>query len=286
MDWEKAKNYTIIFLLLLDLFLGALVLMERDQYVMDAKKTKAIVDLLELNNIHVKTEVPRVYRPMYRLAMSSYTADEGELIEVFFPEMEPERIVYPDKIINQIGNSVLTIQNGFISFDCPQGMGDLVLLNSEALNDQNAVKLTNKFISGMGDNFSRFSFDRVFPIEDGYLIQYYQKFSDYYVFTNFVEFIVTNNGIIRVDCVYSDPLGNIGQEMEICSADEALLNFMQQSKSAYGDRSMNVTKIDLVYMLQEGTAMASDSLKASPYYRIEMENLESPFMISAYINLN
>ncbi|MDR3239052.1 MAG: hypothetical protein LBT44_03070 [Clostridiales bacterium] len=280
MDWDKAKNLTILFLVLLNLFLGAFVYTSRNRFTLDARQLKAIEDLLDRNSIHYQEAmIPKSYAPKRPLLMSKYEYDDEELLNRFFlhPE-EARRFDEPDNKTEYIcQDQVLTLQNGYISFDNPKGTGPM-----DSFDEAAAVRACENFLPSLGREIAQFKLDGVdwASGENGFRVQYCQVYERNILYTNFVTFLVTEMGITQIDCQYSAPLGFSGKPVEICSSDEALLNFTQQLRSAT-DQEAVITRVDLVYYQAEGSGTSS---KATPYYRIMVEHLDAPFLINAYIN--
>jgi hypothetical protein len=280
MDWEKAKNLTVIFLVILNLFLGSFLYLERNRYVMDAERVKDIEDVLAKNNILLnKLSIPRSYPPQKPLFMSGYSNDAEEWLAIFFPGLTDILISEePDRTVYSSGQQTLTLQNGYASFDNPQGT------DTTDLTQAAVIRACDTFLRGMGDEISRFQFDSIFVDGDGYRVQYCQKYKGTVISTNFVMFMVTRFGIVQVDCQFSEPIGFAGKPMAICAADEALLIFTRRFISAYGARQATVSHMDLVYSQREGSAQDGITLKATPYYRVFVDQLDAPFTINAYLN--
>ena len=279
MDWDKAKTLTIVFLLFLDAFLGISIYLERDKYYIDTQQFNKITELLKKNDIYLNTSDLPSHRPLQQLSMSSYKYDETEIINMLFtePKNVRQRDELDGKTVFLSGDQTLTIQNGFITFDCPSGTNDIELSQETALAE------ANRFIEGLGE-ISDFIFDSCFIDEEGWRIQFCNKYKDYIIYTNYVEFLVTNKGIVQIDCIYSRPKGFFGLPAELCSVDEALLHFMQHFKDAYENRPAEVIKVDLVYYQKEGSVTDNASLTALPHYRITVGGFEQPFLINAYLN--
>ncbi|MDR1559733.1 MAG: two-component system regulatory protein YycI [Clostridiales bacterium] len=278
MDWDKAKTLTIAFLLLLDAFLGYSLYRERNRYYMDVRQAGIITELLAENDIRLETAIPRSYQPMRQLSMSGYEYDENELLGMFFDDpLDAVRMDELDKTIYVSQGRQLTLQNGFMTFDRLSG-DDKIELSAET-----AITEAREFLKGMGE-ISDFELDSVFIDDEGCRVRFCQKYRDRVIYTNFIEFLVTERGVVQIDCIYSRPKGYSGQLTELCAVDEALLHFMQSYKDAYNDRPADVIKIDLVYYQKEGSIHDSASLTAVPYYRIEVEGFERPFLINAYLN--
>jgi len=280
MDWNKAKTLTIVFLLFLNAFLGFSIYLDRNKYNLSVQQLRAITELLSKNDIGLKTSIPRSYKPMRQLSMSRYEYGETEeLLAMFFTyPASAERLDDEyDKVIYRSNEQTLTLQNGYITFDCPAGTNDI------ELNANTATAEALRFLKGK-DEFTAFVPDGVFMSEEGCRLTFCQKYQNYIIYTNFIEFLITEKGIVQIDCIYSVPKGYFGQPAKICGVDEAMLHFMQYYKDAYKDQHADISKIDLVYYQKEGSTKDNDSLTAVPHYRISVEGFERPFLINAYLN--
>jgi hypothetical protein len=279
MNWNKAKTHTITFLVILNCFLLALVFAERNKYNMDSRQTKAIIELLNRNNIQVTADIPTSFQPMKQLAMSNYDYDLDVLLDLFFPGAPLSEIIESsdeDKMSYAWEDMVLTIQNGYISCFNPSGDGKMPLLGEEAAEER-----CLKFLKTMPYEFPQFTLDNIISYSDGYIFQYYQVYKGNVIIRNKVEMTVTELGIVQVDCTYSKPIGFTGNATEICSPDEALLNVMQRIKSYFGNNEVSIGRIDLVYSQEKGKALEMASL--IPVYRVYVEE-DDPFLLNAYTN--
>jgi len=289
MDWNKAKTLTIVFLLLLNAFLGFLIYLERDTYNLDARRVETIIYLLEKNNIVMdpSVTVPRSYRPLPQLSMNAFFYDEQELLEMFFTDLSRvrEAVREFDRDTNIVTRRVfetidqqqrLTEQNGFISFDCSSGTNQIEITRETVLEE------AHRFLANMGE-VSSFQLDSVFIDAEGARVRFCQIYNGNIIFTNFVEFWITEKGITRIDCTFSRPIGFINPPINLVAADEVLLHFMQFYMDAFDDRPAEILRIDLVYYQNEGSLI--DSVKAEPHYRIVVRGLERHFLFNAYLNL-
>jgi hypothetical protein len=149
------------------------------------------------------------------------------------------------------------------------------------LSRETALSLCDSFIK---EHYPHFIQDFVLPISGGFRLYYRELYREHLVYSNFIDFWVTENGITRVEMQYGEVTDYAGPSLEICSTDEALLTFIQRVRSIWPERPIEITRMDLVYYQEEIRARENAALRASPYYRIFIEDNEVPFMINAYTN--
>jgi len=269
MNWDKAKNYTILFLALLNVFLGALIVAGRRDYRLDAAQLRDIKAVLDRADIGLNAPIPVSYSPMRQLALARYEYDYDTLIGLFFSRPnEVDRSDGPDKTVFRLDEVVLSVQrDGYITFDDLNGMGE-----PASFDEDSAKALCDGFVSKMSKSMPGLKFDSCVFEQDagGYRIFYRQAYKNTVIYTNFMEFLVTDNGVTQMDCFYDKPLGFSGASMEICSPDVALLDFVKQITGYYGNQeySVSISRIDIVYNQEGGSAQDYESLRATPFYRI------------------
>ncbi len=121
--------------------------------------------------------------------------------------------------------------------------------------------------------------------EEGYLrLSYKQMYNDYLIYGNFIDFLVTGNGIWQVEMQYGEVL-NAEDPREICAPDEALLSFIQHLRFLQESRPVIIDGMDLIYYQEEFSAQEDAELSAVPYYRVFIQDNYVPFLINAYTNV-
>lgn len=276
MLWERAKNLTILFFAVINVLLAVFLYAESGRYTLSQEQERAIYQVLAQNKVSLSYfKMIRQFSPMKYLTVSGYHYDTDALLSLLFDDPasvtgreERGRTVYED------GTARLVISNGYISYDNPTGYGRVT--SREA-----AINLCGEFIK---QNYPNFQLDGTFVLEDGLRLCYREMYQEYVVYANFIEFLVTDNGIVQIDMQYGAVKGFSGSMHEICAPDEALLTFLQRIRQLYGDTPLLIKKMDIVYNQDEFSVQENVTLPVAPYYRIFIENQDIPFMVNAITN--
>ena len=274
MLWERAKTLCIIFFLLLNIALAFLHYNESKQYVLTPEQERLVYQMLRQNQINIYCRLIHEYPPMRPLSVSDYQYDMDALISLLFDE--PHEVVDIQTSAEEEyydGTARLTLSNGYITYDCPDGFKPRA--NVSVLGMDEAVMLCDTFVQQYDTNFVLDASGMV-DLADGWRIPYRENFQKSIVHTNFIEFLVTEKGIEQIDMQYRPLHGFTGPAQAICSPDEALLTFIQHVRVLYNDTPVIIKNMDLVYY--------QDKAQALPYYRIFIESQEVPFLINAYTN--
>jgi hypothetical protein len=273
----------LLFFVLLNIFLVFFLYQERRRYTLSPEQDQAIFSVFTQNRISGYSRLIRQYPPMRPLAVSGFDYDMDALLAMFFPfaSDSPEHESSPNRDVYTHGDARLVISNGYISYDNIHGLGERL----DILNRETALLTGDAFIAR---HYPHYVQDYVLAVPEGFRIFYRERYRDYIIHSNFIELLVTENGITQVDMQYGIVLEFSGLPREICSPDEALLTFIQRIRSIRPDMPVLITHMDLVYYKEEIRSRAHDTsvgLNASPYYRIFIEDNEVPFKINAYTNV-
>ena len=117
MDTKLAKNYTIIFLVILNLILFIIGFLLEEKYKITKEQQNTIISYLEKENIKIYTDIPKNYEPMPQISMKKTKNDDLSLQKIFFDNSS--NLIRTEKFENTIfkeGNKTLTINNLFIYF--------------------------------------------------------------------------------------------------------------------------------------------------------------------------
>lgn len=280
MLWERAKNLTLLFFLLINIVLAFFLQADRSRYNVSQEQERAIIEVLKENKISLYSKMIRQFPPMRALTVSGNYYDINALLALFFGDPEKlERLNEPGKEAYVNGDALLVISNGYISYENPSGLEGF---QTNPADREAAIRLCNDFIT---QNYPDYQLEETSAItdEDGLRLCYRQVFKNYIMYANFIEFLVTENGITRIDMKYGEVQDFSGLTQDICSPDEALLTFVQHSRIIYGDTPLLI-KMDIVYDQEEFSTQEHVPLQATPYYRIYVDNQEVPFMVNAYKN--
>ena len=276
MEWERAKNYILIFLVLLNAALGAVLFLESQRYTLSADHERNIFAVLAQNNINMYISPIRRFPPMRHLHISGFYYDEYALIAMLFPD--PLQVVQIDAEFSQFEDaySRLIISNGFVSYEN--------LIPRTATNNLPPLEITDTFIM---QNFPDFELDTVWrmPNDEGVRITYRQKYRDHFIYTNFVELLV-HEGLIRmIDMQFGQVQGHSGTPRAIASSDEALLTFVQRVQFMAETEPWFITRMDIAYFQEyEISDQPGATYSVVPFYRIFVQGDDRAFLINAFTN--
>lgn len=278
MDWKKAKNYTIIFLLLLNIMLLVLNIIKYNKYGLSPNQEKSIISVLEKNNITIEADIPSSFTPLPQLELKNSPFDALELQKIFFSDNKNlKRTEEFEKTIFSLENETLTINSNnatYVNNNKKEGF---------TLDEKSAVKLADSYATKIGETFSSLSLTKTTVAEKYISVEYDADYMEKKLFNNSVIFKVNSDGSVSCSFSYFEPMQFTGEKTDICSADEALFSFYKGIKDNFpnGEESIKIVKIDLGYYSDE--YLDGDSqLTAVPHYRIYVDGVDQPYYINAY----
>ncbi|MCL2564844.1 MAG: hypothetical protein FWE24_03410 [Defluviitaleaceae bacterium] len=285
MEWSKAKDIVIVFLVLLNIMLGVILLIGSGRYTLSAEQERNIVEILETNNISINTQIIRRFNPMRMLELSPGVIDDYKMKEVFFGTT--------DNIITDEWGNIRTHDHGNDRLIVFQNM---VIFESGNFNEfreidfASARQISDDFLASLGDMARGFTLD-IDPYFNGneIIIEYRQQFEGTIIYNNYFLFAIDNYGIRRVEHSHNMPIGFSASANELFSTDEVLFSFLQAMRVESLDRPRRIIeKMDIVYF------MDPDDLElgiAYPYFRIYYREYTSDGtyvtrlrMVNAYLN--
>jgi len=281
MNWEKAKTLTIVFLLLINVFLAILVYYSGHKYTMTAVHDTAIRQYMSRNGVSLNASIPRNFKPMAVLRMKPSQYDDTALAHAVFGS------------IDDVGSSVSDGQPVYDrgSEELRVGGDSFTYINTlpsdgYILTYDDAVNICEEFLSKHEKILGRYVFDRIRETRDGYSVIFCGKFRDRLIGSNTLVFNVTAGGISRISGVYNAPVDIKGEAREIISPNEAMYLFVEEKNFIFDEDEVIVDGVDLVYYLAERATDSSILTSATPYYRILFfvgeDSDEAQIMINAY----
>ncbi|MCL2187826.1 MAG: hypothetical protein FWC16_02200 [Defluviitaleaceae bacterium] len=277
MEWERAKSLLILFFIALNIVLAGFLFLENRRYTLRSENERVIRSVLAQHDVSLSADMIRRFAPMRALRVSGYYYNEDELLAIFF--QNPEAVTRTDAVLGGAefykDASQLVINNGLITYFNPYGLHVTV----------------EEFISRHFPNFQRDAFFNP-QDEEGVRITYRQVYRGYVLYSNFIEFLVTDAGIIEVDMRFGIVQGWDGPARPLFGPDEILITFLQVYRQRIqpfrDDRHTVIWHMDIVYFHEfENTSDERDSTHLTmPFYRIFVEGLDLPFLINAYMNVS
>ncbi|MCL2400959.1 MAG: hypothetical protein FWC91_14615 [Defluviitaleaceae bacterium] len=286
MQWDRAKNFMLIFFGLVNILLAALIHYETNEHILSRERENAIHAVFAQNNISMRYPIPRQFAPMRALQVASYNYDIDRLLYIFFPPHAEIKITTDSNRYEFTWEDlrlVISMATGYIAFDSGQSL--------EGMPNKNAaIALTQTFIQEHYPGF-RLDIQSTRIVRQGLRIFYRQEYQGNLIDINFVEFLVIGEGndlsIAQVDIQYNAPLGFAYMPQELVGPDEALLTFVQHMRR-HNDMSVVITHMDIAYFPPPSGLRAIyipyTPIYLEPFYRIFIEGREEPFRINAYTN--
>lgn len=275
MDWGKAKNYTIIFLIILNLFLLLCNLWFNKRYVLTESQIESIKSILSTRGIELDSEIPVEYKPMIQINLENCVYDTDYLQKIFFDGKDDiKRTSEFEKTILTADDEKVTIFSDYVEFE--KEKADF----SNGFNEDEVLKFCRGYIDRIGDFYEGFELRCVEKRGTAVVIEYNQLYRGYDIFNNFVIINAEQNGKISIKLKYFPIKNMYGNAVDICSADEALFIFSDKAKEACNSDKINITNVEKGYYFDDFEK--DDSVVSVPYYRIEVAQRDTPFFVNAY----
>lgn len=243
MDWERAKKFCFLFLIVLNIFLFIGINIFGNKYELDFESKKAILDLLEKNNLEFGGELKKL-SPKRNMNVNDYKFDFDDLKKILL-NFDVKNIK-----LNVFDN------NGF---DCSFKL-------KKKLELKEIKKTCNEIVAQI--NFladANFVLDN---IKNNFLV-YYDRYDGFFLMDNFIDIKVDDNYEIKIKCRYKKINGFVGDKFEICSPDLVLYEFIK-CEDVIKKEPKVINKFELVYKLKDD--FKKNFLIAEPVYLIIYNN--------------
>ncbi|MFV0315069.1 MAG: two-component system regulatory protein YycI [Anaerotignum sp.] len=278
MEWEGAKRFVIVLLVVLNAILAGLNISQGQKNTMTAAQEKAIFEVLSQNGITMYTNLKTDKDPMYRFEANVPSYAKEDLEATIF-DGEKTRVSLGTQILYKTDTKTLVLEGDrgtFTDATIQRGLGELVREDAIEIAEQNMEK--------MKDLFGDYKLNYVSEGEDGWVVEFCSTLQEEVIFSNEVTFFVSNMGVYQIDFTYCEITGTSEQKKEICFVDEALMTFMREWKTRNGEAShATVQRIELGYdLMEQGNVVAGTSLYLEPCYRIYTMEEKEPYLVNAY----
>ncbi|MCD7777022.1 MAG: two-component system regulatory protein YycI [Clostridiales bacterium] len=271
MDWNRAKNYTIILLLILNVLLLGLNLSEYADRGLSGTEVSNITTVLENNGISVETDIPRGAENLPQLTLSAEGYNLFELVDIFFePNVSVKRTEEFNVTIFKAGNETLRVNDRTAMYT----NGDI-----KAESMEEAEKIASEYMETFDDFFPGFKYEHSQGLENGYKIEYNMYYKGNNCFNNICIFEFGKSGM-NLKLKYSEPLSFTGIKSEVYSADIILYSFMNNINNMYPDESFTITEITLGYYDESEGGNSQE--EALPCYRIRTAEKDESYYINGY----
>ncbi len=277
MDWGKAKNYTIIFLIFLNTVLFFCNIRFNKRYVITDEQIDAVRTILENRNIKIENscEIPTDYSPMLQISFGEYYYDEVNIQKIFFPESNGvKRTTDFEKTILSLNNETIFIKDDIIEFESSD------IFKNSLPDRESVLKVAEEYALRTEEFFDDLEMYAMREFDDCYIVEYIGRYKNTAVFCNYMRFRVSKNGDVCAKLRYFPVKNLYGSEVDICSADEALFIFSEKARELCGTEEISVSKIVKGYYFDD--FVKGNNIISIPYYRIEVSQREQPFFVNAY----
>ncbi|MBQ3031808.1 MAG: two-component system regulatory protein YycI [Anaerotignum sp.] len=278
MEWGNAKKFVIILLVILNAVLAGLNYRQRQENTMTTAQERAIFEVLSQNGIAMYTELPTETSSKSRLQAELPEYSKETLERLFFAGEKTTVMVRGEQNIYRGETTSLTVNGTYgllLREDVTEGKGDL--------SKQEAERIAQKFIDGTEHFFGSYEEPHVSEKENGYKVDYYGLYKRENIYANYFSFLVTQEGIRRIEFNYAPIQGTSGEKKDLCYPDEALFTFMREWKKGEQTETATIQRMELGYERIEKNSTAVDgSIYLEPCYRIYLMDQEEPYLIHAY----
>ena len=268
MEWSKAKKYTIIILLILNIILLSLNVYKSFETRLSSTRINAVTSLLLSKNITIASTLPRNYKPMADIVVTENVFDYIKLEKIF---MEGQNNIRRTDEYNSVvfisDNSRLAIKGSTINFTSNYG--------SEINNETDAKAYAQKLVNRINEDFGRYTFYSSYKTSDGYSIKFYEKNDNHNIFSNFAYFTIKGSNIaLALNYV---KIGNeLSEKNNIYAADEAL--YSAAKLIGEENKKPNISNVELGYYAIKSST-GGESI-ATPFYLIIANGKE--YYVNAY----
>ena len=263
MEWERCKNILLVFFLILNITLGALLWSENRRYTVTSEQEQVIRTIMYHNRISMYDNLIRRHSPMSSLYIGGFYYSRYELMNIFFEDGVNITNDGDMLIIENDTGRLIIYESGFVGFD---NFSRFVYVTPEEFIDKHFP-------------------DFVLDTSSGGLFTFRQVYNNRIIHSNTIDIFVRDNNITHIEMLFGQVIGLTGENQEIFSSALALLAFMQQARSIFPDTPIMISRMDLVYFQDYGSPDPQGIYLAVPYYRIFIEGNDMPFLINALTNI-
>ena len=246
MDWEKARNYTIIFLLILNIILFGINFHRSKESTVTAQRTDTVSEYCKRNNISVECDLPEKYEPMKRVVQKDFSFDLLGMERLFFTNLTGiSRTDVKNTVLLTNGLATLKVDGQHITYEDKNF--------AKTSDRQEALSVANRYVKAIMQSFGGFTLESINETENGREILFFDRINGYPVFGSYVKFLFRNEGGICIDISYY-PVTQGGDEVDpVIASDEALYAAVAKIRQKYPE-GCRVDSVTQGYFYQNATS--------------------------------
>lgn len=279
MDWSRAKTILIIAFAIVNIVLGANLLVKTyggfKTVIIHQEEINQAVSILESYGVNVECDIPRKVPAMSFLTVGHQAIEPRKVAKKFFNTENLKQEKTEDGVsFFYDKQQLIVMNNGIISY-----------FNNEQeekkyrnLTSQKAKEIAEEFMQKHGGIPDDAKFDRIFYYDqsNSFLVEYVQQYKDYFLASSYIDVLVTESGVKSYYSSWLKVKGYSGPSKKLISPIHALLKMVDILKTQEG--VLTITGIDLGYYSRYYNA---ESWQAVPVWRITTQQKES-YYINGY----
>lgn len=268
MEWSRAKKYTVIILILLNIVLMGLNIYKSFETRLTSSRVSDVVSLLSSRGVTITCSLPGRYKPMAEIATTDYSFDFVRLQRIFMSrDTNVRRTDEYNSVVFISDSSRLSVRGSAISFTSS--------LQETISDSSRARQYSDDMIDKINENFGDYKFHSISESEDGYIVKYYEKWGRKNVFSNFAYFTIKGNNV-SLALNYVKLGSEAGESENIFAADEALYSAVNNIKE--DGENANISGVELGYYVISSNY--GGGYYATPFYLITANGKE--YYVNAY----
>jgi len=279
MNWEKSKTVMIVMLLLTNAFLLGFAYLNSPAYTVSGDQYAAIMSVLQKNGVTMTADFIKDSPPMPSLTLYAGSLNAGDICGVFFGAAAG--VTDAGNGVYTLGSAGLMVSGDGFVYNNPEGLG-------AGSGCDSVIKSLSPYLPGFARDKTGVS-ARGGPVDN--TVTYRQIYKNYMIYSNYVTFTVSNNGIIRAECSYNPPAFFGKARGGICSPDAAAFAFLRRAKTLYNGDQINISGMELLYCVPQsdggaqGHAGQAATITAAPFYRFSVSGKADSVLVNAYTGL-
>ncbi|WKV07539.1 two-component system regulatory protein YycI [Thermoanaerobacterium sp. CMT5567-10] len=265
MDWSKAKTILILIFAVLNmiLYLGNLNIAETSNSIPSPSEIKKMNDILKENNIVVKGEIPKDYKPMPMLLVKLKNYNKAYIESNFLNGSR--YISYDNGSFYNIENGTIEVKNGFFYYKIRDE-------KFTKMDKDDAFNYIKSFVKSKNLE-EKYSVVNEYADGNKYTVEYTEVYNGINVDVSYMKGVISNDTFL-FESTWLIPIREEKERKEIIPPINALLKLLDVDE---GHHNIVVKEIKPVYFFSWRNA---DTGEAIPTWRITTEN--SVYYVNAY----
>jgi len=271
MDWSRARTIMIFMLVVLNIVLFVNICFYRSEQGISKETIKNAEDILNKRGIVLKCDIPLYNGKVPALVLESGGIDDSKLLDKLALQFNISQdklrgcmeVQSGSKTLYYDGKSTITYSD-----DSPSGRIDV-----SARND--VEKYVRKYFSNLGFNMSSYILDEFAEMEDNNIkITFIEKYKGFPIFSNYLEVIVSGQGITEFEYRNNKLKDQKGNSSQIMPAYQILL------KNFTDGNDIVITNIDIGYESSDSGNEMKETTEW-PKWRVKIDGWEEPLYFNA-----